>query len=200
MAVAVIVSLAACVQGFALAQSPAAHPATNSGVLEFFSIAGLRVFAALALPGRWVMSWPAAVLAAIAVLGFASLISFAWRTPDRRPDRLLLLGALVAITAAALFKFNGYLGLLADPQNGDRYFLVPKILVLWLLVQAWDGSARWFTRCACLAVVLTTLTAIRFAPYVDHHWPLWAAKIRAGEAVKVPINPGDSTFFYRGKK
>jgi hypothetical protein len=68
-----------------------------------------------------------------------------------------------------------------------------QLIVLWLLLAATADHRRWMSL-TVWGVVLWTLALnvprLREPALEDRHWADYAARIRAGEAVDVPINPG----------
>jgi hypothetical protein len=201
IAVALVVTAAAAVQVYALAHGPPGGTAPANTVGEFLAIIGLRVFAGLLLPATWAVLLGTGAQIALALIATSALVWFALQKSPERPTRLVLLGALAAVTAATMYKFNGYLGALGGMENGDRYFFIPKVLLLWLLIQSWEGAHHRIARLAGFAALLASLAGFRFIPYLDLNWPQWAARIRAGESVTVPTNPEGTSFRYepRGK-
>jgi hypothetical protein len=135
-----------------------------------------------------------ASLVLLSLVGLACLGWMLWlaaTTPTRRDHRWFMLAAALLVLAGVFYKFRGDLGQIRDIGNGDRYFYLPKVVLLWSLVCELKlaGWRRW-TNGALLALsLLASATSFRSPDYVDYHWPEHAARIRAGEPVTVPINP-----------
>lgn len=197
---AALVSLAGGVQLAVLIRS--SEPLSSGGPFDpvaLLTIVGRRLGAAL-LPTPWLgrPAWMPFVAGAGMAL-IATLAWIGWRRPERRETRAFLWGCLVVVFAATAWKFHGG-RMLAVGNNGDRYFFLPKVLLLWLLILEWNlaGAWRWFVRSCTVLAVAAVVASFRFAPYRDYHWPAWAAKIRAHQPVAVPINPPGFGFFYPG--
>ncbi len=136
----------------------------------------------------------------LSILGF---IGFAvWRT---RPHRTTLLGfcgfltlLLASTTLRKRFDLWGY----GDLANGDRYFYIPKVVLLWMVgVVFATQHVRWIKWAAC-ALLVSTLACnaprFRFAPFTDYRWGSLCPDIRAGRQVEVRINPGWKFRYVRG--
>jgi len=81
--------------------------------------------------------------------------------------------------------------------NGDRYFFIPKVLLLWLLVVLLQK--RPASLFAVLALIFfVNVPQFRFPGYAQPDWPAYAARMRAGENLTVPIAPEGMTFVHEG--
>ncbi|MCC5024611.1 MAG: hypothetical protein J6386_18250 [Candidatus Synoicihabitans palmerolidicus] len=82
--------------------------------------------------------------------------------------------------------------------DGERYFLIPQVLVLAGLIQVAAESRRWM-RWSALGLLGGALTRYRVPALPESDWATWAARIERGEEVKaVPIAPKGLTFYYPG--
>ena len=129
------------------------------------------------------------------VLGVGALALFAWisLSPGRNTFQpavaMWLFGVLIVAAAEKRVRFDNL-----STQHfdwADRYFFIPKILLLWMLVTALDRhSLRGRVAAGALALaIVSTLPVFRFPPMPDLQWEKYADRIRAGEPVTVPINP-----------
>ena len=186
-----------CVALFHAAEPP---PTASDSLFEIIRIFGYRVWASLLLPAALAGSIPAPALVGLGLLATAALAFAGLRPPAGRSTRLILWGGFAAVFAGAIYKLRGVLWVLDYLGNGDRYFFLPKVLILWLLILEWNRPTpwRWIARGACALALLASLAAFRFTPFHNYDWPFWAAKIRANEPVVVPINPEGSTFTHPG--
>jgi hypothetical protein len=125
-------------------------------------------------------------LATLAAIGFLAL-----RPGPARRERCVLGIALFGILAASLLRTRWTLHEYFTPHSDSRYVFVPQLLALWLLISAACGSgwtARW-AAAAALACLAFNLPRLREPAYADMKWTLYVPAIRAGEAVRIPINP-----------
>ncbi len=166
---------------------------------EAVLLLGKRVMGQLCLPATLsaaTLMW-GGLLLAVGLLGWWS-----WRArPDAavRPLGMwLAFGAAVAL--ASLWRFPESLRPLHGGFNGDRYFWIPKLLVVWTLVQLTaraDGRMRWGGVAWLVLVLAVALTHFRLQAWAWHNWPMWAERIERGEEVRdVPITPDGMMFYY----
>ena len=87
--------------------------------------------------------------------------------------------------------------------NGDRYFFIPKILLVWLV------SALVLTAGPRLRPALSTLLVLPlvanaprffFPPAPDQNWAASCALIARGQPVWVPILPPDTNILHPGRR
>ena len=122
-------------------------------------------------------------------------LSVALSTSQRyRRDGLRLLGFLFLLLAAATLRKRFDLWGWGDTGNGDRYFFVPKVLLLWVSVIVVAAQSRRWVQVivAALLVCSVVSNAPRFQsdPRPDNHWYALCPDISAGREVEVHINPG----------
>ncbi len=107
---------------------------------------------------------------------------------------LFIVSAL--LTGPALYKFWDHLALLRIPYNGERYFYVPRILMMGaflVLFSRWQRGP-WVVGGILLLITLLNQSWFTYR-YDDHDWPLWAERIHNREVRVIPINPGQNIFF-----
>lgn len=194
--IAGVVMIAAATQSVAFIHSNLVASASSNLPSAFVRVLSLRTWGTLLLPSGIAAAAPTAGLCLLAVLATAAL----WRgAKEQRMTKMMLWASALAVLAGAAYKFRTESALLTEVANGDRYFFLPKVLLLWLLILEWDSPKRWLVRTACGLALFASLANFRFTPFINYHWPDWARRIRAGERVIVPINPEDSTFTYPGR-
>lgn len=158
-----------------------------------------RVCGVVAMPGSFgdtVVEW-AGVL-------FAAAVSAVFAEAAGRSGRWMLFagwGAFGgALLAAVVIRFGNDMRPLMGLTDGERYFLVPQMLVVWGLVQAGFLTTRgWRWTAVALLVCVFATSALRFRlpAMPDNDWPEWAARIEAGESVGwVPITPEGMRFYF----
>ncbi len=199
--IAALVAVPAAVQAYTVLHEPApvpASPALNVAIVARIVVQRISGVMWLApslgrhLPATWFI-----------LIGLTCAALIAWaglRNPKYRETTLLLWGCLAFVQLAVIHKFGSDFRMLGDSANGERYFFLPRVLLLWLCIFAWDAKSpgKWVARTACILTLLTSVVAFRFTPYRDYNWPYWAAKLRAHEAVVVPVNPDGFSFTHPG--
>ncbi len=131
--------------------------------------------------------WIALGIAATALAAWASLRRGEWQAPRR----MLALSWLCLVIPVAI-KFRQDAAVIAPPADGDRYFVLPHVLLAWLLVIAAVQIRGWhrLLPCALLAASLTfNLRYLRAAPLPDFAWAKHVQPIRDGDEFEIPINP-----------
>lgn len=85
---------------------------------------------------------------------------------------------------------------------GDRYFFLPRVLLLWLVVWELDARNRWVRGAALAAFAAVALVHLRGwqipAP-ADLHWEQRVDPIRRGAPALIPILPEGHTLEYPGR-
>lgn len=131
--------------------------------------------------------WIALGIAATAAVGWASLRTGEWQAPRRM---LALAWLCLVIPVAIKFRYDAVV--IGLPANGDRYFVLPHVLLAWLLVFACVEFKGWrsLLPAALLAVSFAfNLHYLRAAPLPDFAWAAHVQPIRDGEPFEIPINP-----------
>lgn len=194
---AILVVACALVQAWFIRQTPVAVPDTRAAVEYVVAIPGMRLLGSL-LVGHWIPPhYPVAletVLGGVTLLGLAAL---ALRPGQARLERVWLALALLALLAAALLRCRHVLPGLCQAGFASRYFFAPQLIALWLVIALATDARPWLARTAAIALLwMLAVNLPRFAEpaLVDQQWPVHAARLRAGEAVTVPINPPDWSF------
>lgn len=166
---------------------------------DALAVLGQRVGGLLFLPANLptaVMTWGGLSLLGLVLLGWG------WRARQETALRgwgvWVLLG--LGVVAATLLRFPESLRPLQGGFNGERYFWVPKILLVWVILQVAARSAGWWRWAGLGLVVLALAVALprwRLPRLEDNDWPTWAARIETGEEVGwVPITPTGMNFYY----
>lgn len=168
--------------------------ATVDGLFER-TLGNLFVASAFAAWAQWMV-----VVLALVVLvrGFVR--------DHRRSDAEALIWLLLAcfsLLVPVAYKFRFHMERL-DGMNGDRYFFVAKVLLVWTVILLARGQwTQWQPKVAfvVLVICLTASTATRFkAPKWEHlEWGKYADAIDRQEAVVIPIQPKGMYFDYRGR-
>jgi hypothetical protein len=127
----------------------------------------------------------------VGLLTLAGVAFLAFRTGPARAARAVLGFAFGVMVAAALYRCRHGLYLFFTPETRARYLYVPQLLALWLLIAGAVGRGRTARICALLCIwgLVVNLPRLRERALVDLHWGVYAARIRAGDAVAIPTNP-----------
>jgi hypothetical protein len=150
--------------------------------------------AALALPRAVVGLLGGAVLALIAV--------GAWRRDLRRPLRLQILAAIALMLIAAVQRTRPDTWASDNLDFGDRYFYIPRVLLIWLLIWEFDALPRAranLARALCLAIAVGHIWTYQMPAPRDYHWAEHVDPIRRGERADIAILPENWTLEYRGR-
>ncbi len=200
-ATACLVCAGAAIQAHEVLASPV--PATPNSTPPILVLAtfGHRVWLALLSTPALSDSAPVRARAAAGAAGLALLALLVLGMSASRPRRMVLAASLLLIVAAAIYRFRGELYLLGTVRNGDRYFFVPKVCLVWMLVLHLRPACalRWLSGAMLAALLVNSCLTFRFEPRKDYHWPYWAGRIATGERVVVPINPEGWEFVYDGQ-
>lgn len=139
--------------------------------------------------------WLAITGGVLAMAGFG-VIAWSPRREQALPRYAMLVFALILVMAASRrVRFDGPPA--DDFINVDRYVVLPRILLLWILGStATKGTVRGRVALALFSTsMLVTLPYFRFPPLLDLQWHRYCADLRAGKEVTVPINPDWSVTF-----
>lgn len=188
---AAVAALVVAVQFHAFIQ---AGPSPENGpflVEQLFRLSGTRFWGPIIMPNSWAKQLSVSSGTLLSAVAFTGIIWLVVSRLRQRAETLFLLVAAVLVLASTFYKFHGNLALLNDPHNGDRYFYIPHVTLLWILII--ESSAIGARRMACISVLalcaLSSASTLRSPPMVDYHWAKWAPRIDGGENVTVPVNP-----------
>lgn len=173
----------------------------------------LRAWPAIEIIARRLIVWPLlgqdlatnlppAAVGGIGVALIGGLLGWALRPHPLQLARGQIATALALLTAAALYRSR------PDTWDGDnlvfadRYFYLPRVLLVWLLVLEFDALPRLVAhvaRGACLAIALVHAPSYITPPPTDYEWAKHVEPIRRGTPAKIPTLPENWTFEYPGR-
>lgn len=191
----------ACLQGWQLAHAP-----TEPELQGMFSAINLAANVSLRLPLTLVLGAaagtapgrPAVIAAGAALLLLLALAVV--RARRHRTEMFLILAFIATILAVTAVRKRFDLWMFGDTWNGDRYYFIPKIGLIWIALLLATDRERPLARIAATAVVavglLLNAPLYHFKPYIDYGWYAQCADIRAGKKVTVKTNP-DWTYHYQ---
>ncbi len=176
--------------------------------------APFQLFTTLEVLARRLVAWPllgqsTALDASAVLVGFggcallALLVVRAFRPDPHRALRLQVLAAFALITLAGLYRTRPDTWAADNLDYGDRYFYIPRVLLLWLLALEFDARPRWS---AWLARGVAGLVALLQLPHyslpqpIDYHWADHVEPIRRGVPGSLPTLPEGWTVDYQGRK
>jgi hypothetical protein len=163
---------------------------------------GFRLVASLLLPIKYAPGLPRAVFDCLGIISVGLLIATIIWKRKRRNTPGLLAAVIILLIAATIFRSQSHFWALANITFGDRYFFLPKLLTLWLLLSAFSTRTfvGWAAAAGCALALVATLVDWHYERLADNHWPEYARRIEAGEAVRgIPLNPKGFTFDHPGR-
>ncbi len=176
------------------------YPPFNPG--RFAEIMGQHLFTWSLVGDKLARTLPPAVIALGGILPTLAVLGLALRPSPRRSVRGVLVAAFVLIVVAMVYRTRTDTW---DPNNlyfGGRYFYIPRLMLLWLLVLEFDAApkaGRWLARAVALLIALVHLKGYSVTAMPDYHWAEHCDPIRRGVPADIPILPTDWTLEYRGR-
>ena len=164
------------------------------------AILGRRVVASLFLGHLPFGELPSIALALVVPPLLAWLL---WSRRAVLPGGIALLIAALLVLAATGYKGRPDTWTLSEFVNGDRYFFIPKIILIWLLGAFALTSPPRFRRAFFLLLLLPlAVNAPRFfiPPSPDQNWRASCLLIARGEPVWLPILPEGTGVFHPGRR
>jgi hypothetical protein len=158
---------------------------------DWIDVPMMRLVGCLILPGALAQTMTTWLLVSLGISFFAFVL---WRgsKSDTCEQVWIVFGALLLLLGIVLYKFRFELDQILSPENGDRYFYIQKVLLLWILIYGFGPHPVWRRISAVLALASLVASSSHFRwsePYKDYDWPTYSATIRNGDAVVVPVNP-----------
>lgn len=128
-------------------------------------------------------------LAGIGVVIAVAILAF--RRGAYRAERSVLGACCLLFVTSALYRQRADLPPMMAFGYGSRYFYAPQLLTLWLLLL--NLSLRhWMAvpiKIGLGIFLLVNVPRLREPALQDFHWDDYVSRIRAGDAVVIPINP-----------
>lgn len=199
---AVVVACAGIQISYLLQAYGQTPPPTAFHFFNYLGVLSARLVVWPFLGAHLVAALPAAALVGIgAAVAIPVLI---WTVRDRhdRPFALEVLVILAILLAAATWRSRPDEWSLHDVSDGDRYFFIPRVLFVWLVVWLFDARPRRLAVtlvALCLAGVATELPDHYIPAPPDYHWAAHCDPIRRGVPATIPTLPDGWTFHYPGR-
>ncbi|MES2693514.1 MAG: hypothetical protein V4773_08580 [Verrucomicrobiota bacterium] len=188
-----IVCVSAAIQVWTIWRNPVGLPVHRIATESLLAVPGMRIVGSLFF-GTWVPpDYPLVVETCLGVFGVVAITALAVRSDGARPERIWLGCAFFALLAASLFRCRYVLPDLCHATYGSRYFFPTQLIFIWLLAAVTADHRRGFARtaaCGLLWILAVNTPRLHESALEDNHWTDHAAKLRTGEGVTVPINPG----------
>jgi hypothetical protein len=145
---------------------------------------------------------PHGLIAGAGIAAGTAFLAWALRPHPRREVRLRLLGAAGLLLAAGVLRTRPDTWPQDDLIFADRYFFLPRLLLVWLVILELDAVPRltaWGARLALAAFVLLPAPRFILPAAPDFRWREHCAPIRAGTPARIPILPEDWILDYPGR-
>lgn len=126
-----------------------------------------------------------------------------WRRRRELPAAWLPGWFSVLVVAAITVKSRPDTWGFDDLANGDRYFFIPRILLLWVLaalVSRTRGAAFNLGVALLLVPLLVNLRPFIVPPAPPQHWADYARRIEYGHRTVAPIRPDGFTLTHPGRQ
>jgi hypothetical protein len=131
-----------------------------------------------------------------------AVLAWSLRPAPRRAVRACLVVLFCLVTAAGAYRLRADTWPVDTLEYGDRYFHLPRVLFVWLLILEWDAAPRaiaWTARGLCLlGLVLHGPHFVLSAP-PDYRWAAHCDPIRRGEPAKIFTMPEGYWIDYPGR-
>jgi hypothetical protein len=129
-----------------------------------------------------------------ALLSCGLLVLVFWlvrRKPNRVFAVLMILGAGILAWGSIAYRFTSTQGFFDGAGGGERYFLVPRLALVWSLILCIESDWR---RSRAIVVVLAMSLCAAMADFQvsalpDLRWADQVANLRSGKAETLTINP-----------
>jgi hypothetical protein len=196
---AVLVVACGVVQAEMIRRHPFPMPGDTISPVAALAVPGMRIVGSLLAGSLVPADYPRVIEH---ILGASTLIGVALLAARRgfgRPERTWLALAFAGLLASSLYRCRYVWPDLCHAGFGSRYFYPLQLAAIWLIIAAANDSRRWIARIATVIAVwmfAINVPRLREPAFDDKHWADYAPKIRAGEAVVVPINPSDWTISF----
>jgi hypothetical protein len=191
------------VQAWTVWQNPTPVSDQPIAMDALLTVPGMRVAGSL-LAGYFVpWDYPRAIETLLGIATLLAVVALAARQGVARLERTWLALVFVALLASALYRCRFVLPDLRHATFGSRYFFPLQLIVVWLVLAAATDARRWLARSAALLALwslVINLPRLREPALTDFHWADYVGKLRAGEAVDVPVNPAPWVVTFPAKK
>jgi hypothetical protein len=177
------------------------HDASATVVRDGMMAVGTKVLAVTFLGRQIPYDLPPLATAVIGgVLGVAVIIALAGRASRGRRTFVIAL-----VSGVAFYALSSVVRVKENPLNlvpfdhGDRYFYIPRILLLWALLLALAGRWRRVAGGLLVLAALSAATTFRTDRPRHYDWSVWAQTIERGRTTTIRVSPYDWTVEIPGR-
>lgn len=194
LVMAVVATAGAILQLVTVASSDALEQHGGSGLFTTASVAAIGTkLIGVTFLGRW---WPYELPAiATATAGSIAAIATAYAVAPLLNGRYRVL--VVALFAFCVFYVVSAVVRSEAPLNlipfhhGDRYFFIPRVLLIWSLLLALWTPRRRVAAVLLAMIFLSFVTTFRSDSPRYHDWSQWAERIERREPTTIVVSPYD---------
>lgn len=179
----VIVSL---VQLSFIASEPTNSQQINVSFEAFNAVIGYKMIGSLFLGQKIAYGINPYVLSLLYLAALVLFLGFAYNKKDS--FSLTCIGISLIFLLATFYRFVDGLEILIPPENGQRYFYIPYIMVTWSLIALQGKQAKWKNILLPLILISSLTSGFHSSPFVDYNWNLYSESI-GKQDVSIPINP-----------
>jgi hypothetical protein len=136
------------------------------------------------------------------IIGTVATLLLGFRKGPYRTTRIMLSCAIFLLAIPVAVKFARHHLILSFMLNGDRYFFMPHLLLLWLLLlSAYENrsKARYAFSALLAASIIISFPSMKSPPAKDLQWKDHVDAIRNHEPFDIPINPDGCRISYPGR-
>jgi len=118
---------------------------------------------------------------------------------------LIFMIAGVSIFLAVCYKFREIPEILIPFNNGDRYFYLPRLLIVWSLIVSLKHYNRYVKIASATILTIILFSSLIWYPkqkYVDYKWKIYCERIDRVQntTISIPINPDGWFIHLNGKQ
>lgn len=131
-----------------------------------------------------------------------ALLVWSLRADPRRPIRAILAAIFLLVTAACAYRVRADTWQDDNLVNGDRYFYISRVLLVWLLVLEWQAAPRavaWLSRGLCLLGVALHVPHFVIPAPPDYQWARHCDPVRRGVPANINTLPEGFWIEYPGR-
>ena len=169
---------------------------------QFFEILGQRLLVWPVLGDRIAIKLPPVWIGVLGLVPVVALLGWALRPHPRRHLRVPVVGAFLLMMAAMAYRSRPDTWNFDNLLFGDRYYYIPRVLLLWLLAWEFDATPRivaWMARLLFIACALVHVKGYMLPSPPNYHWREHCEPIRRGVPANIPTLPEGWTLEYRGR-